>query len=140
MDYDKLAAQLEIDEGNKQFPYTDSVGKLTIGIGRNLTDVGLSQAERDYLLNNDVARSVRDLDKNVPWWRQMTDARQRALCNMCFNMGWGDGTNGLSSFKNSLELLRLGKYEECGEMLKKSKWYRQVGARADRIITLIKVG
>ena len=32
-------------EGIRQFPYEDSVGKITIGVGRNLEDVGLSQEE-----------------------------------------------------------------------------------------------
>src|SRR4051812_27390106 len=38
---DALVNQLIIDEGLKLSPYTDTVGKLTIGVGRNLTDVGI---------------------------------------------------------------------------------------------------
>lgn len=38
-----LQEQLIRDEGVRKFPYKDTVGKTTIGVGRNLDDVGLSQ-------------------------------------------------------------------------------------------------
>ncbi|MFA6168950.1 MAG: hypothetical protein WC700_20155, partial [Gemmatimonadaceae bacterium] len=50
--------QLKIDEGIKPYPYTDSVGKLTIGVGRNLVDVGLRPKEIDFLLENDIDEAV----------------------------------------------------------------------------------
>ena len=54
----KLAALLRLltrHEGRRPFPYLDTAGKLTIGVGRNLTDRGLSSAEIDLLLANDIA-------------------------------------------------------------------------------------
>ena len=45
-----LHALLEGHEGRRAFPYRDSVGKLTIGVGRNLSDRGLSEGEIDQLL------------------------------------------------------------------------------------------
>ena len=50
----KLAEQLKKHEGIKLKPYTDTVGKLTLGIGRNLEDKGITEQEALFMLNNDV--------------------------------------------------------------------------------------
>ena len=80
----QLVADLERDEGCELLPYTDTVDKLTVGIGRNLTDRGISLEEAHYLLQRDIDLVVADLDRALPWWREMTPARQRVLANMCF--------------------------------------------------------
>ena len=38
-------------EGLRLFPYKCSVGKLTIGYGRNIEDTGISKEEAETLLN-----------------------------------------------------------------------------------------
>ena len=52
MDKEKLIEQLRLHEGVEHMPYKDTVGKLTIGVGRNLDDRGLSDDEIDYILSN----------------------------------------------------------------------------------------
>lgn len=136
MDLDALKRQLIHDEGLRLKPYKDSVGLLTIGVGRNLEGVGISEAEAEVLLDHDIARSIADLDRMLPWWRQMTDARQNALANMCFNMG----IVVLLGFKNSLALLERGEYEKAAANFRMSKWYKQVGQRAVRICDIIEKG
>lgn len=42
-----LLSELSRDEGRRLKPYLDTVGKTTIGVGRNLTDVGISEDECD---------------------------------------------------------------------------------------------
>ena len=49
-----LLSELCRDEGFKDKPYTCSAGKISIGIGRNLEDVGLSRDEILYLYRNDI--------------------------------------------------------------------------------------
>ncbi len=87
MDLALLKDQLRADEGERLKPYKDSVGKLTIGVGRNLDDVGLSTSEVDVLLTNDIDRVLRDLTKQMPWWVGLSDNRQLVLASMAFNMG-----------------------------------------------------
>ena len=41
-------------EGLRLYPYNCSEGKLTLGIGRNLDDRGITEEEALYLLNNDI--------------------------------------------------------------------------------------
>lgn len=137
MNRDELIAELIRDEGLRRKPYRDTVGKLTIGIGRNLDDVGLDVDEIHVLANNDIDRRVvPELDRHAAWWAGMSERRQRALANMCFNMGWPT----LRRFRRMLAALEAGDYERAAAEAKDSKWYRQVGARADRIIDMIAEG
>ena len=54
MNQEKLIAQLKIDEGFRGKPYRCTAGKLTIGFGRNLDDVGASVAESEMMLSVDL--------------------------------------------------------------------------------------
>lgn len=58
LDIPTLLAELSRDEGRRLKSYLDTVGKTTIGVGCNLTDVGIAESECDLLLENDVMRSV----------------------------------------------------------------------------------
>lgn len=136
MNHDKLKAQLSIDEGRKARIYVDTVGKITGGVGRNLTDRDFSADEIDLMLNNDIALVERQLDKALPWWRSMTDARQDAVANMAFNMGIA----GLLKFKNTLTFMQAGKYEAAAQGMLASLWARQVGRRAARLAEMMRTG
>lgn len=136
MDVDKLYQELRRDEAERTKPYVDSVGKVSIGVGRNLDDVGVRPDEIQLMLKNDVADVIYDLDTRYPWWRKMTTARQNALANMCFNLG----IVRLSGFKNMLALLALGKYDQAAAEALNSKWAGQVGDRAKRIAELFRKG
>ena len=50
----RIKAQLVRHEGLRLKPYRCTAGKLTIGIGRNLDDCGISQTEAYLLLENDI--------------------------------------------------------------------------------------
>lgn len=69
---ERLKQDLVRDEGKRLKPYKDTVGKLTIGVGRNLDDVGISESEAMALLDSDIAAVFAELDRHVPWWRDMT--------------------------------------------------------------------
>lgn len=132
----QLIQDLVRDEGLAKRPYVDSVGKTTIGVGRNLDDVGLSDDEVMVLAANDLDRVEAELDRNVPWWREMPEARQRALANMAFNLGWPR----LSGFRRMLGHLKSGAPEAAAREALDSKWAVQVGDRAGRIAELIRKG
>ncbi|MBB6251696.1 glycoside hydrolase family protein [Nitrospirillum iridis] len=136
LDVNALAADLRRDEGVRLKPYADTVGKLTIGVGRNLSDVGLSTSEVDLLLSNDIERVRDDLDRALPWWRALSEARQRAVANMAFNMG----VPTLQTFHTTLGHLQAGRFGQAADAALASRWASQVGARAGRIATLIRVG
>ncbi len=136
MDIAQLKTQLRIDEGEELHPYTDTVGKLTIGVGRNLTDRGISEVESDFLLTNDIAMIQADLNHVMPWWAGLSDNRQLVVANLCFNIG----LTRLLGFKNFLAAARSGNYTEAAAELLDSKWATQVGARATRLAKLMEQG
>ena len=136
MNVETLKQELIIDEGKRSKPYVDTVGKTTIGVGRNLTDVGLSDDEIDMLLTNDVNKAFSQLVVALPWVLTLSDTRQRALTNMAFNMG----LKTLLTFTTTLGLISAGKYEDASHAMLNSKWATQVGDRAKRIALMIKEG
>ena len=121
--------QLKRDEGLGLKPYRDSVGKLTIGIGRNLDDVGISEAEANYLLGNDVAKVTSAIRQQLPWADDLDDARFGVLQNMAFNLG----VSGLLQFHNMLSALQSQDWHGAAQEMMNSVWARQVGARATRL-------
>lgn len=136
MNYNRLIEQLKLHEGVRNRPYTDSVGKLTIGVGRNLTDKGLKPKEVEYLLMNDIMDCVDDLNRNIPWWRQLNEVRQRVLMDMCFNLGIGK----LLGFENTLKYMEHGDYTQAAANMLQSKWAAQVGQRAKRLSEMMRTG
>lgn len=158
MAYDRnaLRRELERDEGFRAQTYRCTAGKLSIGIGRNLDDVGIRYEETKKLgitktscikngitlqqayglLDSDIDECERNLDAKFPWWRKMTDVRQRVLLNMCFNMG----ITVLSQFKNTLKMMETGQYEAAAVNMGKSLWAKQVGRRAVRLQAMMRTG
>lgn len=132
---DALLKQLVRHEGLQLFPYTDTVGKLTIGVGRNLTDVGISQDEAVYLLRNDVAVATADLE-TFAWWAGLTPVRQRALLDLRFNLGPGR----FRQFQAMIDALRRRDYPRVADEMRESKWARQVGRRSDDLARMMETG
>jgi len=125
----QIISDLERDEGVRLKPYLDTVGKTTIGVGRNLTDNGITAAEARVLLQNDLFRVANELDRVAPWWREMSQLRQNALVNMAFNLGLPR----LLTFKKMMFALENGNFETAWAEAMGSKWAAQVGERANRI-------
>ena len=106
--------------------YRCPAGKLTIGIGRNLEDVGISQTEARYLLNNDILRCRTGLSKALSYWHTLSNMRQRVLIDMAINLG----IHGLLDFKKMLGALRKSDYELAADEMLASLWAHQVKERA----------
>ena len=51
---EKLRAMLIRHEGLKLRAYLCPAGKITVGVGRNLEDAGISEKEALFLLDNDI--------------------------------------------------------------------------------------
>ena len=124
---------LILNEGFKTMPYRCTAGKLTIGVGRNLDDRGITPEEARYLLRNDLARVRAELDSYLPWWSGLSEVRRAVLIDMAFNLG----IHGLLKFRNTLEALRRGDWQAAAAEMKNSKWYRDVGRRGDRLIQMV---
>ena len=125
MNRDKLKSLVKKHEGLRLKPYRDSVGKLTIGYGRNLDDTGISEAEAEYLLDNDIARAVRDC-RGFPWFNDLSDARQNVVASMVFNIG----ISRFIQFKRLISAIENQQWDVAANEMLSSKWAGQVGRRA----------
>lgn len=122
-------------EGCKSKPYTDSVGKTSIGIGRNLDDVGLSDDEINYLFLNDLRSTRSWVMKNIACYSRLSGERQNALLDMAFNL-----RGKILEFHNFLAALNSGDYETAANEMLNSTWAKQVGARATELAEMMRKG
>ncbi len=133
----RLREQLERHEGVRLKPYRDTVGKLTIGIGRNLDDVGIFQHEASYLLVGDIERATRGLTTRYgSWFSSLDPIRQAVLINMAFNMG----LTTLAGFTHTLDCVARGQYADAADRMLQSKWAKQVGHRAVELAAQMRTG
>jgi lysozyme len=142
-----LEDQLRRDEEERQFAYDDATGKtllkgqtlqgnLTIGVGHNLSALGISQKVRDFILADDKAIATAALEANFPWTMDLDDARKGALLNMAFNMG----IRGLAEFKDFLVKMQAKEFLPAAGSMLDSIWAKQVGDRATRLSIQIESG
>ena len=133
---DYLEKQLIRHEGLRSKPYRDTVDKLTIGVGRNLDDVGISEDEALFLLRNDIERVNKDLTNHLSWWNGLDEARRIVLANMCFNLGIAR----LLGFRKFLVALQEGDYQKAADEMKDSAWHSQVKGRAIELEQIMRTG
>lgn len=136
MNRDRLKKQLEIDELRSKKIYTDTVGKVSGGIGRNLTDRGFSDDEIDLMYANDIKMAEKDARALVPGFDRLDDVRAEVLTNISFNLGYSR----LAGFKKFLAAINSSDFDEAADELKDSKWYGQVGQRGVRLVNAMRTG
>ena len=156
----KLIEQLILHEGIRFRPYKDTVGKLTIGVGRNIDDKpiiaseqqklfgsvltqeelsktlnkGITKQQAEMLLVWDIADATKDAQALLSNFDTLSQQRQYVMIDMAFNMG----RKGLGTFKNTLKMVNDGKYTEASENMLKSKWATQVKGRAIRLSIMMR--
>jgi len=123
-------------EGFRGTPYRDTVDKLTIGYGRNLSDKGISREEAAILLDNDIREAESAVAKAFPWTMEVDRPRFEVLVNMAFNLGIG----GLLKFEHMLSAMEAGSWESAAVEMLNSKWAKQVAHRADELAVIMRTG
>jgi len=138
--YKKLIAAIKAHEGtvmerDRHVVYRCPAGKLTIGYGRNVEDLGLSDDEAKFLLENDILRCVQELASEYPWFKELEGARRDAIINIFYNLG----ATTFRTFKNAIAAMERGEYKKAGAEFLDSKWATQVRGRAltlaDMVVT-----
>ena len=131
----RFLEQLERHEGLSLTTYYCPAGRLTIGYGHNLEawpvhGLGegstITEKEAEALLMDDAERVADELDRRIPWWRELGEARQAVILNMGFNLGIG----GLMGFSKMLAACERGHFVRAVKEMGDSRWARQVGRRA----------
>jgi lysozyme len=135
MDMKRLRADLVRHEGMKLKPYKCTAGKLTIGIGRNIEDKGISEVEAFMMLDNDIFE-LRTNPQIMEIIAPLNSVRQEVIINMAFNLG----VSGLLKFRNMLAALKVGNYRRAASEMLDSMWSVQVGNRAIELSERMKKG
>lgn len=133
IDLKLLSDELKRDEGFRDTVYTCSAGKLTVGFGHNIQDNPIPEYIAEQLLGYDIAAAIRDCEQ-FDWFYGLSDVRKRVIVNMVFNIG----ASGVSRFRKMIAAIENEYYETAGAEMKDSKWYRQVGARAERLVSMMR--
>jgi GH24 family phage-related lysozyme (muramidase) len=153
MNRQRIIDQLKEDEGFTAKAFWD-VKQWTYGYGCRAPGEGAVITKEDATpeLEKHVDAAIEDYKRIFKeHLHKFNDVRAEAFVNLIFNMGPGrpDGTQGLLSFKNTLNF--IFKYKEVNwsavaSGLKKSLWFRQVGdsgtppGRGNRIVKEVLTG
>ena len=137
-----LLNQLRRHEGLRLDPYKCSEGYLTIGYGRNIETNGISEAEAEFMLSNDLIACESEL-KDEGWYNQLDETRRAVVLNMAFNLGKPT----LLKFKKFIGALSDDDYETASKEMvtgsdgvSPSKWASQVGSRAYELADQMRTG
>lgn len=132
---EQLRKMLVRHEALRLRPYRDSVGKLTIGVGRNLDDVGISEPEAMLLLSNDIGAAKTEAQKLL-WFGRLDSVRQDVIIDMIFNLGLPK----FLLFKDTIQAIEMANWPEAAAHMLNSKWAAQVGKRADELAQMMLTG
>jgi lysozyme len=136
-----LAADIGRDEGLRLHAYPDpdtGAEPWTIGYGCTGADIrpGVvwTKAQADAALTQRIDQLQDQLDHLLPWWREVSDARQDVLVNMAYNLG----VRGLLGFHTFLAAAQAGRSAAAADDLlvtdgRPTRWARQVHGRATRL-------
>jgi lysozyme len=122
-------------EGLRLFPYRCTSGKLTIGVGRNLEDRGISRDEAELMLKNDILACLEEA-QTLPFFATLVPARKDVIVSMIFNLGFSR----FLQFHRTLELIQENRFQEASEEMLRSLWARQVKKRAQVLASMMATG
>lgn len=121
-------------EGYETKLYTDSVGKLTIGIGYNIQDLGLPEDIIHVLFKRTVDTAILEAAKIFPSFYKLPESVQAAIIELTFNLG----ATKLRTFKKFIAAVNAKQWTTAKAELLNSKWAQQVKSRrANRIADMI---
>lgn len=122
IEYENIKQQIIAHEGLRLDLYFCPARRITIGVGRNLQEKGISEEEAMFLLRNDIYECLYDLIVIFPEFLSFSPARQTALIDLRLNLG----PKGFRSFKRMIEAIKADDWAVAAEELKDSRWWTQV--------------
>ena len=129
----------EVVTNGRHVLYKCSAGYWTLGIGRNVDvngGLGLSEEEVDYLLENDIARVIKELSLAYSWFNDLDDVRRDAMIDISFNLG----ATKLRKFVLALDAMAKADYKSASEEFLDSDWSRTVKGRSIELAKMIATG
>jgi len=127
-----LLRALKREEGFSAYCYMCPAGAHSIGYGRNIDvngGLGITEAEAEMLLSNDVARVFAECRARWAWFDELDPARQVAFAQLAYQLG----QTRLSGFVRILAALAARDYQLASIELLDSRYAKQVPNRALRL-------
>jgi len=134
---EKLLDMLMLHEGLELKPYQCTADKTTIGVGRNLQDVGITEDEAKYLLQNDIDRILKEVE-HWSFLEKLNEPRQAVILDMVFNMGVTRFN--ANTWVKTFAAIQDKDFEKAANEMLESKWAKQVGQRAIRLSQMMRKG
>lgn len=126
---EQIAQYIQAHEGLSLKPYYCTANKLSIGIGRNLDDRGITKEEALLLFANDLRLACSDLYRLFGEdFKSFPDPVQLAFIDMMFQLGLPR----FCGFKKMIEYAKAGNWKEAARELMDSKYAKQVTSRAEQ--------
>ncbi len=132
----ELKTRLRQEEGVKQFPYVDTTGHTTIGVGHNLTDRGLSERIIEAILDEDISIALTDVQSTFSVFWTYSINRQIVILDLMFAMGKPT----FMKFEKMIQAIKYSYWEKASEELLSSVWAKQVGKRAIELAEMLSEG
>ena len=129
----------EVVTNGRHLIYKCSAGYWTLGIGRNVDvngGLGLSDDEVDYLLENDIARVIKELSLEYSWFSDLDQTRKDAMIDISFNLG----ATKLRKFILALDAMEKADYTTASKEFLDSDWSRTVKGRSIELASMIATG
>lgn len=137
---------LEDDEGRRLWPYTDTRGHLTWGVGHLLGDddadngvapdvAALIGQAVDLQFQHDMNTAIAGLSF-FPEYASLDPVRQAVLIDMAFNLG----VSGLRNFTTFLGCVASQQWAAAATDLRGTLIYSQLPHRYERLATMIQTG
>ena len=129
----------EVVTNGRHVLYKCSAGYWTLGIGRNVDvngGLGLSEDEVNYLLENVIARVIKELSLEYSWFSDLDQIRKDAMIDISFNLG----ATKLRKFVLALDAMAKADYKSASEEFLDSDWSRTVKGRSIELAKMIATG
>lgn len=136
MNYPTLIGSAKRNEGLRVAAYQDTKGIWTIGYGRNLQAIRITEQQAGEWLEEDMLAAIRDAQQFPEYVCLIGDARENAFIEMVFNMG----AKKVNEFKKMLAAIAQDDWTIAAHEMLNSEWAKEVGARATRLAQMMVSG
>ena len=142
MNKEQAKIEIKSDEGLRLRKYKDSEGNWTIGYGHLMTPYEvrtieeITKEQADFIFGVDFHNAIIDCKRTFSSFYTYSDARQRALVNMMFQLG----ETRLRKFKDMLAAISMYDWETAASECLDSKYARQCPNRAGRVAKMLRDG
>jgi lysozyme len=132
----QLRESIKRHEGLSKFPKPDDHNTMQLGYGRNITINGISDAEAETWLDNDIMTATMELYRFLPISRLLDEVRRSVLIEMVYN----EGIEHLLGFVLLKAALVKNDYAAAAKEMLDSDWARRVGNRAQEMSLVMERG